>query len=567
MNGSFLVIDDEKSLRITFASFLEDAGGRVMAAGSVADALALLESHRFDVIVSDIRLGTLTGLDLLAALRGKGVTAPVIMITGYPTIETAVEAMQLGAFDYLTKPVTKEMLLRAVEKAFAFKQLRDQNETFQARIEGIFRSISDAIITIDRDGCLTSCNATAERFCGLSGKDLGKQATTLPQLAIPALQSLLQGTLRNRITGRAERLEMHFGTDRSRVVSLISTPLLLASGEFDGAVLVLRDETRLNELEKTLKGRRQMQGIIGKSSSMQEIYALIEDLADMPSTVLINGESGTGKELVAEALHYRGSRRNGPLVKVNCAALSETLLESELFGHVRGAFTGAVQARVGRFQKADGGTLFLDEIGDISPAMQTRLLRVLQEKQIERVGDSTTIDVDVRVVTATNQKLLAKVRRGEFREDLYYRLKVVTLELPPLRERYEDLPLLVEHFQGMLNSELNRRVEGISPQVLEIFMDYSWPGNIRELKHVLEYAFIRCRESIVEVQHLPAEMRQGPIGLKADTSQSEEDAICDALRRTGGNKAKAAKILGIDRKTLYRKLEKYTIDAAEAVDY
>lgn len=567
MNGSFLVVDDEKSLRITFASFLADAGGRVMAAASVAEALQLLDGQNFDVVVSDIRLGRQTGIDLLAELRQRGVTAPVIMVTGYPTMETAVEAVQLGAFDYLTKPVTKEMLLRAVEKALIFKQLSDQNATFQAHIAGIFRSISDVIITVDREGRLSACNAAANKLCRLSDQDIGQSVGSLPQLALPALQSLLQGTLRNRITGRAERLEMPLSDGQRLVVNLTSTPLILASGEFAGAVLVLRDETRLNQLEKTLKGRRQLQGMIGKSAGMQEVYALIEDLADVSSTVLVNGESGTGKELIAEALHYRGPRRNGPLVKVNCAALSDTLLESELFGHVRGAFTGAVQARVGRFQLANGGTIFLDEIGDISAAMQTRLLRVLQERQIERVGDATPIDIDVRVVTATNQNLLAKVRRGEFREDLYYRLKVVTIELPPLRERREDIPLLIEHFQNLLNQELNRGVKTISAEVLELFMNCNWPGNIRELRHVLEHAFIRCRESELTAHYLPAELRRGPAPLKPNPDRSEEEAICTALRRAGGNKAKAAKLLGIDRKTLYRKLEKYAIAANEVVDY
>ncbi|MHB8707401.1 MAG: sigma-54 dependent transcriptional regulator [Desulfuromonadales bacterium] len=568
MSGTFLVIDDEKSLRLTFEAFLKNAGHETVSVASYIEAIACFDARqKCDVIFSDILLGERTGIDLLRELRSRGMNTPVIMVTGSPNMETAVEAIRLGAFDYLAKPVTKDVLLRTAERALEFKRLRDENEQFQAVIEGIFRSVGEAIITVDREGVVVAFNDAAATLCDLSATQIGQPADTVPVCAVPALQTLLHSTLRDRRRGSITRLEVSFRSNQSCAVNATSTPLVLPSGEFAGAVLVLRDETRLNELERTLKGRRQLHSMVGKSSKMQDVYALIEDLADVPSTVLVNGESGTGKELVAEALHYMGTRHNGPLVKVNCAALTDTLLESELFGHVRGAFTGAVQARVGRFQKADGGTIFLDEIGDISPGMQTRLLRVLQEKQIERVGDSTPIDVDVRVVAATNQNLLAKVRRGEFREDLYYRLKVVTVELPPLRERRDDIPLLVEHFRQQLNRELNRSVERISDEVLDLFMEYNWPGNIRELKHALEHALIRCRQAEVLLEHLPAELRRGRETMLASSGENEEAAIREALRRVGGNRVKAARLLGIDRKTLYRKLEKYHIVIGEVVDY
>ncbi len=567
MSGIFLVVDDEKSLRLTFESFLKNAGYQAISAASYDEAMALLDNHQdCDVIFSDIMLGGRTGIDLLRELRSRGLNTPVVMVTGYPQMDSAVEAIRLGAFDYLTKPVTKDLLLRTAEKALQFKRLRDENEEFQAYIEGIFRSVDDAIITVDSDGVVVAFNDAAEVLCNLTAEQIGQPAKAVPACALPALQTLMHSTLRDRQRCNVKRLKVSFRNNQTCVVNATSTPLILASGKFSGAILVLRDETRLSNLERTLKSRQQMSCMVGKSAVMQDVFSLIEDLVDVPSTVLVNGESGTGKELVAEALHFMGERRDGPMVKVNCAALTDTLLESELFGHVRGAFTGAIQSREGRFQKANGGTILLDEIGDISLGMQTRLLRVLQEKQIERVGDSTPIDIDVRVVAATNQDLLAKIRRGEFREDLYYRLKVITVELPPLRDRREDIPLFVEHFRLQLNQELNRSVDQISPEVMDLFMEYRWPGNVRELKHVLEHAMIRCRGALVDVGHLPQELRRGSVSLLT-RSGSEEDAIRDALRRVGGNRSRAAKLMGIDRKTLYRKLDKYSIVVGDVVDY
>jgi two-component system, NtrC family, response regulator HydG len=279
--------------------------------------------------------------------------------------------------------------------------------------------------------------------------------------------------------------------------------------------------------------------------------------------VLITGESGTGKELVAEALHHCGMRRQGPLVKVNCAALPDSLLESELFGHVKGAFTGAAMARVGRFQRADGGTLLLDEIGDVSPRLQLALLRVLQDGQVERLGDSRPIHVDVRVVASTNRNLAQRVARGEFREDLFYRLKVAEIALPPLRERREDIPLLIEHVVERLNRKLRREIRGVAPEVERVCLEHAWPGNVRELEHALEHAFIRCREDVVRVEHLPDEVaRVAPFGAGGSLDEGNADAIRRALKTSGGNKAKAARLLGIDRKTLYRKLTRYGLEGA-----
>ncbi len=305
-------------------------------------------------------------------------------------------------------------------------------------------------------------------------------------------------------------------------------------------------------------------GIIGKSNEMQKIYALIEILAGVKSTVLISGESGAGKELIAEAIHFKkAENKRRPFVKVNCAALPDELLESELFGHVKGAFTGAIKDRVGRFQMADGGTIFLDEIGDISRKMQLHLLRVLQEMEFERMGDSAPMKVDVRVVAATNQDLLEKVKRGIFREDLYYRLKVVEIKVPPLRDRRQDIPLLARHFLDQLNRMYGKNITTIAQDVLNVFSEYAWPGNIRELKHIMENVYVLCNRPAITLEDLPEDfiMKSGANvhPAKQDKDLDERTKIVQALEKTGWNKAKAARLLAIDRKTLYLKISKYNI--------
>ena len=409
---------------------------------------------------------------------------------------------------------------------------------------------------------IVEVNEAAERICGVSRDMKGKRIVNMHQGCSGKCLETLVATIEKKQAVEVSRFECLHNNRQDQVVSLTASPLLDRQGFFSGAVLVVRDETRLVDLERDLNERQQFHNIIGSNEAMQKVYRLIEDLADVQTTVLITGESGTGKELVAEALHYRGSRSSKPLVKVNCAALSENLLESELFGHVRGAFTGAIKDKIGRFQRADGGTIFLDEIGDISPGMQSRLLRVLQEMEFERVGDSTPIKVDVRVIAATNQDLKERVKNHEFREDLYYRLKVVEIGLPPLRERREDIPLLIEHFTKKFNKKLNRDIKGISSEAQDRFMNYNWPGNIRELEHTLEHAFIVCHQSTIAVDDLPSHLIV-PITIEppavSDGAGDNYLTIFEALDRAGWNKAKAARLLGISRQTLYRKMEELKI--------
>jgi len=325
-----------------------------------------------------------------------------------------------------------------------------------------------------------------------------------------------------------------------------------------GAALILRDVTEVTSLRKEISGRTLFAGIVGKSRRMQELYTLIEDVAPTEATVLIRGETGTGKELVARAIHRHSRRSEGPFVTVNCSALSETLLESELFGHVRGAFTGAVADRRGRFEEARGGTLFLDEIGDVSPVVQVKLLRVLQERVIERVGDNTPRPVDVRIITATNRDLEELVAIGRIRRDFYYRIKVVVLELPPLRERREDIPLLLEH----LLRRHGRTVEDVAPETLRLLMDHDWPGNIRELENAIEHAVVLSRGGPIEPRHLPPEIvRAVPVGggrpVASRRAPLERETILAALERQHWHRGRTARELGIDRTTLWRRMREY----------
>jgi transcriptional regulator with PAS, ATPase and Fis domain len=315
-------------------------------------------------------------------------------------------------------------------------------------------------------------------------------------------------------------------------------------------------------LERCIQETQNAGSIVGKSEGIRRVRSLIKDLAEVQTTVLVTGESGTGKELVVEELHRSGERRSKPLVKVNCAALSENLLESELFGHVAGAFTGAVKDKTGRFQRADGGILFLDEIGEISPRMQLRLLRVLETMEFERVGDATPVKVDVRVVAATNRDLNQRAADGDFREDLYYRLKVVEIKLPPLRERADDIPILVKHFLALFNQKFGKKIKDLSTDVWAMFNSYGWPGNVRELENTLEHAFICCHESVITVNDLPAEFKklQGSAPNAVPMTEEEEaDAIRRTLRKAHWNKSRAAELLGISRRTIYRKMQKYGI--------
>ncbi|MBI5167656.1 MAG: sigma-54-dependent Fis family transcriptional regulator [candidate division NC10 bacterium] len=442
-----LVIDDEEAQRGLIAGFFKKQGLEVAAAEGGSQGLERLQKEPFDLVLVDYRMPGISGLEVLREVKRVNPEIPVIVMTAYGTIETAVQAMKEGAYDYLTKPVDLDDLWHRIERARERQWLLAENRELKERLQ--------------------------ERY--------------------------------------------HFDQ------------------------------------------------IIGESGKMQEVLALVHRVSNSGATVLIRGESGTGKELIAKAIHYNSPRAEGPFIKVNCAALPENLLESELFGHEKGAFTGAVSSRIGRFEAADKGTIFLDEIGDLSPSLQVKLLRVLQEREFERLGSNRTIKVDVRIIAATNRDLEAVVRGGRFREDLYYRLNVVPISIPPLRERREDLPPLMDHFLTKLSLENRKTITGLTREARDALMRYEYPGNVRELENILERAVVLARSETIGLSDLPISLQEPKAGEETEKSLPsllegiERRMIVEALQKSQGVQTKAAELLGISERMLRYKLKKYGI--------
>lgn len=458
--AKILVIEDNDTMREGMAAIIGKMGHECEAASSGQAGLALVEKKAFDLVVTDYRMEGMDGLEVLRQSKLKAPGTEVLIITAYGTIELAVEAMKLGAVDFITKPFS--------------------HDEFKLKIERILERVQ-------------------------------------------------------------ERRELARISDEN---------------------IYLRDE---------LEEQFNYGEIIGKCRAMQEVYRTIEKVAATDSSVLIYGESGTGKELVARAIHKLSPRKDKPFIRVNCGALVENLLESELFGHEKGAFTGAMKRKKGRFELAHQGSIFLDEIGDISPNMQLKLLRVLQEKEFERVGSEETIQVDVRILTATNKNLSELVQQGKFREDLFYRLHIIPIYLPPLRERKEDIPLLAQHFIKQLAVELKKPVKQFTDAALDKLVNYPWPGNVRELENVIERAIVLSDKAVIDAADLPILPATGADRLQSDLldrfgyklnetlAAVEKQLIEKALNETQGNKNQAAKLLGIGTSLLYYKLEKYGI--------
>jgi PAS domain S-box-containing protein len=561
--GRILVVDDEESIRFTFQSFLNKAGYQTSTAVGYSDSVTAIAESDPDVIYIDIILDGRSGIDLLKHVKKSSPNTEVIIITGAPTVESASDALRLGALDYIVKPVRRDALVRSAARALDHKILREAKDEYRLNLDAIFHSVRDAIITVDEDLHVVEVNAAAEKLCAIRREQsVGRPLSEWDHACSGACLASLYETVARGESVEDPFIECNAAHNAAQVTSATATPLRRGNGKSCGGVLVVRDETRLVELEQSLRERREFSRIVGNSKAIRNVLSMIQALAEVNSLVLLTGESGTGKELVADALHGAGPRSDRPLIKVNCSALSESLLESELFGHVRGAFTGAIKDRVGRFQKAHGGTLFLDEIGEITPSMQLRFLRVLETRQFERVGDSNPIRVDVRVIAATNRDLRSRVERGEFREDLYYRLKVVEIRLPPVRERREDIPLLVQHFLAKFGKAFGKPIHSVSDSVMELFRYYHWPGNVRQLENTLEHAFVVCPHHTIGVNDLPADFMNGT-GQRspgnADFGSAEARAIRGALRNCSYNKSEAARRLGISRRTLYRKLKQHGI--------
>lgn len=440
-----LVVDDDLEMCRWLSDVLGGEGFSIITSNDSLEASRMLKGEEFDVMVTDLKMKGLKGLDLLEEAKKTAPGTPVIIITAFGTIESAIKAMKLGAYDYITKPFQMDELVLIVKKA-----------------------------------------------------------------------------LENRLL-------------KKEVV----------------------------RLKKEMESRYHFHQLVGKSPSMQKIYELIERISDSPSNVLITGESGTGKELVAKAIHYNGIRKEGPFIAVNCAAIPETLLESELFGYKKGAFTDAKMDKKGLIFEAHEGTLFLDEITEMSSTLQAKLLRVIEEREVRPLGDTNSYPIDVRTISTSNRDIKSLIQQGRFREDLYYRLKVIDIELPPLRVRKEDIPFLIDHFVKKFSQEMKKPVLEISQEAFKILLNYSWPGNVRELENVIQRAITLSQKEIILPEDLPPTVMQEPekdftekaLKGRYTVDQLEREYIKKILMEVGGNKSKAAEILGLDRKTLYRKLQ------------
>ncbi len=463
--------------------------------------------------------------------------------------------------------------------------------------EVLLNTIPDGVMAVNANGRICAWNRVLERLTGYSAEDVcGKPCTLLAcEQCETGKGNILEACplLRGEVGDMA--LECEIRTAAGDWIPVLKSVGAVRNnaGEVVGLVESFTDLRKLKQLERELAvlGRTVVEsgvikGLIGRSDAMREVYARIRLAADSEATVLLLGETGTGKERVAEAIHRESRRGNGPLIKVNCSALSETLLESELFGHIKGAFTGAIQDKTGRFERADGGTIFLDEIGDISPLIQLKLLRVLQERTFERVGDSTPRKVDIRVICATHRDLHGLVRQGLFREDLYYRIRVFPISIPALRERKCDIPLLLSHFIDVFNASTKRQIEGAEDEAMHCLMDHCWPGNVRELENAVEHAFVTCQGGHIGLFDLPVEIRMVELRTahcKERTQPASLATVISKTRRSGtdytaevdihnpetlrqllnecdGNRSKLARRLGVNRTTIWRKMKKFGIE-------
>lgn len=430
--------------------------------------------------------------------------------------------------------------------------------------ESIFNNLKEGIIVADLDLRVRLFNRAASGITGYAENEmLGKLCTQILDRKLCGARCFFEEArdLGRTVSDYQVTLTRADGTERT--ISFTTAPLAGGHGGVEGVIISFRDVTELVQLRQEVSRQYQFHNIVTRNAEMEKILRLVEQAADTPAPILITGETGTGKELMAKAIHYRSSRSNGPFVAVSCAALAENLLESELFGHVKGAFTGALRDKMGRIAQAEKGTLFLDEVGDIAPAIQVKLLRVLQEYEYEPVGDTQSRKADVRVIAATNRNLEQLIAVGKFREDLYYRLRVIPIHLPPLRERTEDIPILVDHFMEKSRSRYNKNIRSIAKEALALLASHSWPGNVRELEHAIEYAFVRCPHEVIGKAHLPEQLGRTP-SLSVQKKRSEfrslsrEDQnkrIQEVLTKTGGNRSRAAELLGISRVALWRKLK------------
>ncbi len=597
--ADILVVEDEAVVAKDLERSLERLG--YASAGWVTTGEGAVErvaERPPDLVLMDIRLkGSIDGIQAAGEIRDDhGV--PVVFVTAFADEETLNRAKVADPFGYILKPFSERDLLTTIEMALykhttdrVLRQHEKELEQALAGLEAANQSLSSqrgflhalfehapwSILVLDREYRVQMFNRHfREMFEAADGTEVepglsvGETLRCLTASAESGVCGSMESCLTcqihtshvDAINGKTTRrkkcvFELEEGGHR-RSVSLLVTA---APFDFEGsrqAIVMLEDTTELDGLRSLMRLETSFAGIVGAHSRMLEIFDTIRELADVNVPVMVLGESGTGKELVARAIHSEGARAGANFVPVNCGALPENLLESELFGHVKGAYTGAVRDRKGRFELAEGGTIFLDEIGDVSPPLQVKLLRVLQEGTFERVGGEKTISVDARVICATNKDLERAVESGEFREDLFYRLCVVPITVPPLRDRIEDVPLLAEHILERESVTSGKPRATLPPEVVTALMTYHWPGNVRELQNALQYALIKSKGAEIGLQHLPPGLRS-VVAKEPRTRRGRQKlsttAVTDALRETGGNKREAAKVLGVSRATLYRFLD------------
>jgi PAS domain S-box-containing protein len=429
--------------------------------------------------------------------------------------------------------------------------------------EIILDSIADGVFTVDREWRITSFNRAAEDITSIPREEaIGQRCCDVFRASICESSCALRETFKSGVPVINKAVYI-IDADGQRIPISISAAVLRdKEGNIIGGVETFRDLSDIEELKRALEKKYSFQDIVSKNSEMLKIFDILPSLAESDSTVLIEGESGTGKELIARAIHDLSNRKDKPIVTINCGALPDTLLESELFGHKAGAFTDAKKDKPGRFAQAEGGSIFLDEIADVSPALQVRLLRVIQERTYEPLGGTESVKADVRIITASNKRLEKLVKSGKFREDLFYRINVIRIQLPPLRDRKEDIPLLVEHFIDRFNKLKNKLIADISPEVLAILMNHDFPGNIRELENIIEHAFVLCRSSVITVKDLPDNLRPSEVITETQSTSLDDleaNFLTEALRKNNWNRAKTAAQLGIHKTTLWRKMKKLGI--------
>ncbi len=568
-----LYIDDDPMSRKLIGSYLEQEGYETLLAGDGTEGLQMFFQEHPDLVLLDLRMPGMNGFQVMERLERESNKIPILVLTAVEEMEQVIQILHYGAWSYVIKSLDNLTLLgEAIKKAFRELHIREEMQRYQQQLEQtmhesefyrnqletIFQSLPDGLLSVDSQGRIAKFNQSLQTICHWGSKiQCGVHAQELNLAESENCMLVLENVLSTGEPVLNRRIDCPFSHNQVNLVTAV--PVYNATGELSGATLILKDISRQDALEESLQNRREFKNIVGKSPQMQKIYTLINQLAAVDTTVLVTGESGTGKENVVDALHYQSFRAKGPLRKVNCSALSEDLLESELFGHVKGAFTGAHKDKVGRIEAAQGGTLFLDEIGELSHRIQLKLLRFLENKEYERVGSSKPLKADVRLVTATNQDLGKKVSEGNFRQDLYYRLKVMTIHIPPLRERPQDIPLLVDYFRSHFNREFRKQIYDVSEEVMNIFLRHTWPGNVRELRHAMEHAALLCPGGKISTRHLPLELTNQSSD-EAATVTAPKPATLDrktiehALHQAQGNKSKAASILGIHRKTLYRRI-------------